>query len=127
MDLETRRQLANRIHLLLRRELGQGIDVVRTLADPLYARDVLLVCDAMPGTEQASLAQQFRGIEPPDRRPPPGDGEAPSGTPSRGPPNPSDFVASRPASPAAEPAKRSAATPSAPRRWLAPARWLGRA
>jgi hypothetical protein len=81
----------------------------------------------MPGTEQASLAQQFRGNEPPDRRPPPGDDEATSGTPSRWPQDPSDFVASRPDGPAAEPAKRSAATPSATRRWLAPARWLGRA
>jgi len=127
MDLDTRRQLANRIHLLLRRELGQGIDVVRTLADPLYARDVLLVCDAMPGTEQASLAQQFRGIEPPDRTPPSGDGEAPSGTLSRWPQDQSDFVASRPASQGTEPPIRSAIHPAEPRHWLSPARWLGRA
>ena len=33
---------------------------LRMVAEPLYARDVLLVCDAMPGTELATLAQQFR-------------------------------------------------------------------
>jgi hypothetical protein len=30
------------------------------LAEPLYARDVLLVCEALPGTELAELAPKFR-------------------------------------------------------------------
>jgi hypothetical protein len=52
--------IANRIHLLLLKELGQGIDVRRMMNERLYARDVLLVCDARPGTDLASLAQHFR-------------------------------------------------------------------
>jgi hypothetical protein len=55
-----RKKLAQRIDLLLQRELGQGIDSQRMLAQPLYARDVLLVCDAMKGSELAQLAAQFR-------------------------------------------------------------------
>ena len=40
--------------------MGQGIDPARMLAEPLYARDVLLVCEALPGTELAELAPKFR-------------------------------------------------------------------
>ncbi|MFY9511414.1 MAG: hypothetical protein WAQ05_10635 [Rubrivivax sp.] len=53
-------RIANRIHLLLLKELGQGIDVQRMVNQRLYARDVLLVCDARPGSDLASLAQHFR-------------------------------------------------------------------
>lgn len=53
-------KIAQRINLLLQRELAQGIDVQRMLAQPLYARDVLLVCDAVRGSDLAMLAQQFR-------------------------------------------------------------------
>ena len=53
-------RIANRIHLLLLKELGQGIDLRRMMTEPLYARDVLLVCDARPGTDLASLAAHFR-------------------------------------------------------------------
>ena len=53
-------KIADRMHELLLRELGQGVDGLRMVAEPLYARDVLLVCDAMPGTELATLAQHFR-------------------------------------------------------------------
>ncbi len=52
--------LAQRINTLLQRELAQGIDVQRMLAQALYARDVLLVCEAMRGSDLAGLAQQFR-------------------------------------------------------------------
>jgi len=51
---------AERMNALLLHEFGQGVDGLRMVAEPLYARDVLLVCDAMPGTELAALAQQFR-------------------------------------------------------------------
>jgi hypothetical protein len=54
------RKIALRIDTLLQRELGQGIDVQRMLAQPMYARDVLLVCDALRGSDLALLAQQFR-------------------------------------------------------------------
>jgi hypothetical protein len=60
--MNTRRclKIAERMNALLLHELGQGVDSLRMVAEPLYARDVLLVCDAMPGTELATLAQQFR-------------------------------------------------------------------
>ncbi len=53
-------KLAERIHALLERELGQGIERSRLLAEPLYARDVLLVCDAMVATDGPLLARAFR-------------------------------------------------------------------
>lgn len=60
--MNTRRclKIANRINALLLRELRQGIDHQRMVQDPLYARDVLLVCDAFAGSDLASLAQHFR-------------------------------------------------------------------
>ena len=56
-----RLQLATRIHYALLRELGLGIDVGRLLKQPLYARDVLLVCDACEGNDLPRLARGFRG------------------------------------------------------------------
>ncbi|MEY3251206.1 MAG: hypothetical protein RL227_179 [Pseudomonadota bacterium] len=53
-------KLADRIHALLERELGQGIERPRLLAEPLYARDVLLVCDALLATDGPLLARAFR-------------------------------------------------------------------
>ncbi len=53
-------QLAQRIDAQLQRSLGEGIDAQRMLDSALYARDVLLVCDAMPGTELQSLASLYR-------------------------------------------------------------------
>ena len=55
-----RKKIALRMDVLLQRELGQGIDAQRMLAQPRYARDVLLVCDALRGSDLAVLAQQFR-------------------------------------------------------------------
>jgi len=48
IDRSTNRrlQLATRIHYALLRETGIGVDVSRLLKQPLYARDVLLVCEA---------------------------------------------------------------------------------
>ena len=59
--MDTRRclKIADRINALLVAELGQGIDRQRMVAEPLYARDVLLVCDAIRG-DLSSLAQHFR-------------------------------------------------------------------
>ena len=53
-------QIASRMHFLLLRELGQGIEVGQMLGDERYARDVLLVCDAHQNTELALLALQYR-------------------------------------------------------------------
>ena len=60
MDPQHRLQLANRIHLGLMRELGQGINLKQMLDSALYARDVLLVCQAYPDTELPRLSEQFR-------------------------------------------------------------------
>jgi len=69
MNTDRLLRIANRINLLLLRELAQGVDVRRVIAEPRYARDVLLVCDALPGSDLASLAQHFRSAlaEPADR------------------------------------------------------------
>jgi hypothetical protein len=52
--------IAERINAQLLRELQQGVDAERMLRDPLYTRDVLLVCDAFTGSDLASLAGHFR-------------------------------------------------------------------
>ncbi len=53
-------KIAVRIDTLMLRELQQGIDTARMVADSRYARDVLLVCDAMRGTDAPSLAGHYR-------------------------------------------------------------------
>jgi hypothetical protein len=67
MDRSTNRrlQLATRIHYALLREIGCGIDVGRLLRHPLYARDVLLVCDACSGHDLRRLATAFRAASVP--------------------------------------------------------------
>ena len=67
IDSSTNRrlQLATRIHYALLREIGQGIDVGSLLKHPLYARDVLLVCDACTGHDLRRLAAAFRGASMP--------------------------------------------------------------
>jgi hypothetical protein len=59
-SMDPRAVIAQRIDLQLRRHLGEGVDAPRTLSDERYARDVLLVCDAMAGTDLPVLARQFR-------------------------------------------------------------------
>jgi hypothetical protein len=60
--MNTRRctKIAARMNALLVQALGQGIDPARMLNETLYARDVLLVCDALQGTGLPELAQLFR-------------------------------------------------------------------
>jgi len=60
MNARTCSTIASRISALLQRELGQGIDATRMLSEPMYARDVLLVCEAMEDGELAELVPQFR-------------------------------------------------------------------
>ena len=55
-----RLQIAARIHFMLLREIGQGIDIEQMLGQPRYERDVLLVCDACRDSELANLARQYR-------------------------------------------------------------------
>ena len=61
------------MHELLLSELGQGVEPQRMLDEPLYARDVLLVCDALADTELPQLAKSFRraALEAPPVAPPP--------------------------------------------------------
>jgi hypothetical protein len=60
--MDTRRcyRIADRLDAGLQREIGQGIARERMVHEPLYARDVLLVCDALRGTELERDAQKFR-------------------------------------------------------------------
>jgi hypothetical protein len=60
MDTPRCLNIADRIDALLQVELGTGIDRQRMLSDALYARDVLLVCDAHRGHPLAALARDFR-------------------------------------------------------------------
>ena len=57
----SRLQIAQQLHVLLEREIGHSIEVERLLGEPRYARDVLLVCDALPNAELRALAALFRG------------------------------------------------------------------
>ena len=71
----SRLQLAQRIHQLLLRDIDHTIEVDRLLSDARYARDVLLVCEAVPGGELVPLAALFREAS----RPPAGRHPAPGG------------------------------------------------
>jgi len=107
--MDSRRVIAARIDMGLRRHLGEGVDAQRTLDDPHYARDVLLVCDALTGTDLPALARQFRA--------------APAGGRDAGPPqewsaDTSGFGLSKPPPPAA------ADTAELPQPWYSPKRWF---
>jgi hypothetical protein len=106
--MDSRAVTAARIDQMLRRELGHGIEAERLLADERYARDVLLVCDALRGTEAPGLARRFRSERP---RPAPAS-VAPSGW---------SFDSAASGYGAALPAERSPARP-----WYSPSRWLAR-
>ncbi len=102
-------RIGNRINIVLHRQLQTGIDVRRLIDDALYARDVLLVCDAMPGTDLVALARDFRRAlaEPPE--------EADSGW---------GFDVTRPATDSELPSEQ--AERRARSGWFTPSRWLGR-
>ena len=110
--LPARYAIAESIGRLLERDLGEGVDARRMLNDPLYARDVLLVCEAERGSELHALARQFRKApafrmrDPTPTAPGAGAGASRARVPS-------DL-----ASLAAGEARR--------RPWYSPARWLGR-
>ncbi len=127
----SRLQLAQRIHQRLLQEIDHAIEVERLLAEPRYARDVLLVCEAIPGGELAALAALFResGQPPhPGRTPQPNDwsrdtsgfgvSQPPPMTPPPGPPG-----ASRRASDS-EPTPLDSKPPR--RSWLPPWRDSGK-
>jgi hypothetical protein len=111
-------KIARRIDGLLRVELGCGIDPQRMRTDALYARDVLLVCDAHPSHELADLAREYRSAASA-----PAEGAAEVPTPSGWGTTTSGFVASLfdawrtvSSSGPSGPSRRGAA-------WYSPSRW----
>lgn len=60
MDTSRLLRITTAMNTLLQRELGLGIDVWRTMNEPRYALDVLLVCDARQGSDLSKLANLFR-------------------------------------------------------------------
>ena len=61
--MDQRHIIVSRIDLQLRRHLGHPVDAHRAVSDARYAKDMLLVCDAMEGTELPQLATQFRQVD----------------------------------------------------------------
>lgn len=110
-----RLQIANRIHIDLMREIGQGVDLRQMLDSELYARDVLLVCQAFAGHELQQLGQAFaRSIRQPHTH-----GTVPTNALL---PGASTAIASVEQ---AAPRAVGATTPGAPdSRWLHPSRWF---
>lgn len=125
--MDPRIVIAQRIDLKLRHQLGAGVDAQRTLDDERYARDVLLVCDAMVGTDLPLLARQFRAA---------GKLYAKEQQATRGPgrhagpvqdwsSDTSGFgVTKPPQAPAAKPARADDDREGRPS-WFSPSRWLG--
>ena len=119
--MDPRTVIASRIDLHLRHQLGQGIDPTRALRDERYVRDVLLVCDAMLGTDLPRLARQFRvageRMAQEARRP----GQD-AGPPQDWAANTSGFGVSRPPQPLQAPGRggRDISPP-----WFSPSRWVG--
>jgi hypothetical protein len=60
MDKRLCLKIARRINTLLTESLGEGVHAQRMLDEPLYARDVLLVCESLGGEEFIKLARMFR-------------------------------------------------------------------
>jgi hypothetical protein len=120
--MDPRTVIANRIDLQLRQHLGQGVDASRVLSDVRYARDMLLVCDAMAGTGLPLLAHQYRKAEQLMAR----TAEQHAIGRDAGPPQPwgantSGFGLTRPPPPASD----SKAGDAGKRPWFSPSRWLG--
>lgn len=64
--MDSRLRTATRIHYLLARQLGEGIDIGAMLKREDYAREVLFVCEASDDPELHRLAAQFRSAPPLD-------------------------------------------------------------
>ena len=54
--------VAHQLHASLLREIDHEIEIERLVGDARYGRDVLLVCDACPGTDLPGLAAQWRAL-----------------------------------------------------------------
>jgi hypothetical protein len=115
--MEPRTVIVEHIDRQLRHHLGEGVDAHRTLHDARYARDVLLVCDAMKDTDLPTLARQFRAAgehmaAEQQRRLAPGHHAGPAQPWAE---DTSGFGVSRPPESAPTPARKP---------WYLPTRWL---
>ena len=63
--LSNRLLIARQMQAVLQVELEHVIEIERLLGDAHYARDVLLVCDALRCEDLAALAAQFRAASAP--------------------------------------------------------------
>ncbi len=59
MSTPVQLRIAARIHFILKRDLGEGINVAAMLSDANEAREVLFVCQASGNPELVSLARQY--------------------------------------------------------------------
>ena len=120
--MDPRTLIVSRIDLHLRRQLGANVDSYRALTDSRYMRDVLLVCDAMTGTDLPLLARQFRVAGTrmaQEAQPSPGHDSGPAQDWAA---DTSGFGVSQPASLPRLAAQRSTGV----KPWFAPSRWLAR-
>jgi hypothetical protein len=118
--MDRRTLIASRIDLHLRRHLGTRLDCYRALTDADYVRDVLLVCDAMQGTDLPLLARQFRSAGEHAARSTPAPGHD-AGPPQGWAADTSGFGLSLP--PLADELPLGNATRARP--WFSPRRWFG--
>lgn len=63
MDILSTPELLQRIDALVVHATGLSIEADRMRTDALYARDVLLVCDALQDSEGPALATRFRALQ----------------------------------------------------------------
>ncbi len=59
MSTPVQQRIAARIHFILKRDLGEGINVAAMLSDANEAREVLFVCQASGNPELVSLARRY--------------------------------------------------------------------
>lgn len=126
--MDPRTVIAQRIDLKLRHMLGTGVDARRTLDDERYARDVLLVCDAMVDTDLPLLARQFRAAgklhakeQQAARQQAPGQHPGPAQDWAG---DTSGFGVTRPPKAPGAPARQADEHDAKPS-WFSPSRWLG--
>ncbi|WP_280152900.1 hypothetical protein [Piscinibacter sp. XHJ-5] len=121
MDANTRLRIATRIHFLLLRHLGEGVDVATMLKNEKEAREVLWVCEGSGDRELMTLAGQYRRAgRPPAQRA--AAGHAPQDTSWAG--NTTGFGVSQPPEIPESAGKPATSVSSG---WLSPVSWLRRA
>lgn len=62
MDILSTPEMLDRINALVARATGVAVEADRMHTDALYARDVLLVCDALTDSDGPALAKRFRAL-----------------------------------------------------------------